>query len=78
MITLRMTFAATTVPRSIRRFPYSRGDGTVLTIIDVHAHYGWDYVFDEDFTLEEQLAKHADFGVGATILAAGLRTTWSG
>ncbi|MBM7564202.1 amidohydrolase family protein [Paenibacillus sacheonensis] len=39
-----------------------------MTIIDVHAHYGWDYVFDEDFTLEEQQAKHAEFGIGATIL----------
>lgn len=39
-----------------------------MTIIDVHAHYGWDYVFDEDFSLEEQQAKHDDFNIGATIL----------
>lgn len=37
-------------------------------IIDVHAHLGWDQVFDERFTREEQLAKHDGFGVKATIL----------
>lgn len=37
-------------------------------IIDVHAHLGWDYVFDEHFTLEEQLKKHEDFGIDRTIL----------
>lgn len=37
-------------------------------IIDVHAHLGWDYVFDEDFTLEEQLEKIRTFGIGTTIL----------
>ncbi|MDI4645145.1 hypothetical protein [Cohnella hashimotonis] len=37
-------------------------------IIDAHAHLGWDYVFDEDFTLQEQLDKHAKFGIEATIL----------
>jgi hypothetical protein len=29
-------------------------------IIDVHDHLGKDCVFDEDFTLEEQLNKHKD------------------
>ncbi|MFD2612942.1 amidohydrolase family protein [Paenibacillus gansuensis] len=37
-------------------------------IIDVHAHLGWDQVFDEDFTLEEQWQKHKEFGIAATIL----------
>ncbi|MFC4778676.1 amidohydrolase family protein [Paenibacillus sp. GCM10023252] len=37
-------------------------------IIDVHAHMGWDYVFDEDFTLQEQLDKHRQFGIAKTIV----------
>ncbi|MBB3125482.1 hypothetical protein FHS19_000136 [Paenibacillus rhizosphaerae] len=37
-------------------------------IIDVHAHLGWDHVFDEDFTWEEQLEKHQTFSVDKTIL----------
>lgn len=37
-------------------------------IIDVHAHLGLDCVFDEDFTLEEQLEKHAAYGIASTIL----------
>lgn len=37
-------------------------------IIDVHAHLGWDQVFDEDFTLQEQLDKHKEFGIAKTIL----------
>ncbi|GLX70953.1 amidohydrolase family protein [Paenibacillus glycanilyticus] len=37
-------------------------------IIDVHAHLGWDYVFDEDFTWEEQLEKHETHGIAKTIL----------
>lgn len=40
-------------------------------IIDVHAHLGWDYVFDEDFTREELLAKHKEFKVTTTILQPG-------
>jgi uncharacterized protein len=36
--------------------------------IDVHAHLGWDQVFDEMFSREEQLEKHAHFQVTATIL----------
>lgn len=37
-------------------------------IIDVHAHLGWDYVFDEDFTREEQISKHEDYHINRTIL----------
>ncbi|MHA6483442.1 amidohydrolase family protein [Paenibacillus sp. strain BS8-2] len=37
-------------------------------IIDVHAHLGYDHVFDEDFTLEEQLDKHHQFDISRTIL----------
>ncbi|ANE48536.1 amidohydrolase [Paenibacillus swuensis] len=37
-------------------------------IIDVHAHLGWDQVFDEDFTLVEQLHKHDTYGIEVTIL----------
>lgn len=37
-------------------------------IIDVHSHLGWDYVFDEAFTKEEQLTKHKQFAVTQTIL----------
>lgn len=37
-------------------------------IIDVHAHLGWDYVFDEDFSWEEQLGKHEQYGIAKTIL----------
>lgn len=37
-------------------------------IIDAHAHLGWDFVFDEDFTLQEQLDKHSEYGIEATIL----------
>jgi predicted TIM-barrel fold metal-dependent hydrolase len=37
-------------------------------IVDAHAHLGWDQVFDEDFTLEEQLQKHEEFGIQTTIL----------
>ncbi|MDF2721600.1 MAG: amidohydrolase [Paenibacillus sp.] len=37
-------------------------------IVDVHAHLGWDQVFDEMFTKEEQLAKHREYGISRTIL----------
>lgn len=37
-------------------------------IIDVHAHLGWDDVFDEDFPLQELLDKHQHFGVTKTIV----------
>lgn len=37
-------------------------------IIDVHAHLGWDTVFDEDFTKHELLEKHKLHGIGKTIV----------
>ncbi|MCK9857463.1 amidohydrolase family protein [Paenibacillus sp. ATY16] len=37
-------------------------------IIDVHAHMGWDQVFDEDFTFEELLEKHDIYGIATTIV----------
>jgi predicted TIM-barrel fold metal-dependent hydrolase len=37
-------------------------------IIDVHAHLGWDYVFDEEFSWEEQLEKHETYSIAKTIL----------
>lgn len=40
-------------------------------IIDVHAHLGWDCVFDEDFTEQEQLEKHRRYGISKTILQPG-------
>lgn len=40
-------------------------------MIDVHAHLGSDQVFDEEFTLEEQLEKHQKYGVKITILQPG-------
>lgn len=40
-------------------------------IIDVHAHLGQDTVFDENFTLEEQLEKHRAGEVTQTILQPG-------
>lgn len=40
-------------------------------MIDVHAHLGWDQVYDEDFTLEDQLEKHKKYGVKRTILQPG-------
>lgn len=40
-------------------------------IIDVHAHIGWDCVFDEDFTREEQLGKHQLYQVGKSIVQPG-------
>ncbi|HYE82528.1 MAG TPA: amidohydrolase family protein [Clostridia bacterium] len=40
-------------------------------IIDVHGHLGYDYTFDEDFTLEEHLEKHKDCKVDITILQPG-------
>jgi len=40
-------------------------------IIDVHAHMGWDYVFDEDFTVEELHGKHKDHGITTTIVQPG-------
>lgn len=40
-------------------------------IIDVHAHLGWDCVFDENFTEEEQMIKHDRHGISKTILQPG-------
>ena len=40
-------------------------------IIDVHAHLGWDYVFDADFTAEELLESQARNGLDATIVQPG-------
>lgn len=40
-------------------------------IIDVHAHLGWDQVFDDDFKLEELLEKHQQFQVAKTIIQPG-------
>ena len=40
-------------------------------IIDVHAHLGWDCVFDEDFTLEELLFKHKELNIDKSILQPG-------
>ncbi|MDF2923810.1 MAG: amidohydrolase 2 [Paenibacillaceae bacterium] len=40
-------------------------------IIDVHAHLGWDQVFEENFTREEQLEKHRLFGISATVIQPG-------
>ena len=40
-------------------------------IIDVHAHIGWDCVFDENFTREEQLLKHKQFNVSKSIIQPG-------
>lgn len=40
-------------------------------IIDVHAHIGQDYIFDEDFTAQEQLDKHRDHQVDITIVQPG-------
>ncbi len=37
-------------------------------IIDVHAHVGWDHVFDEEFTVREQLEKHQAFHITKTIV----------
>jgi len=37
-------------------------------LIDVHAHLGYDRVFDEDFTEAEQWHKINEFGVDVTIL----------
>jgi predicted TIM-barrel fold metal-dependent hydrolase len=37
-------------------------------IIDVHAHMGWDQVFDEEFTAQDLLAKHKLFGISRTIV----------
>jgi hypothetical protein len=41
-------------------------------IIDVHAHLGYDRVFDVDFTEREQWEKINQFGVGHTILQPAL------
>lgn len=40
-------------------------------IIDIHAHVGQDYIFDEDFTVQEQLDKHRDHQVDITIVQPG-------
>ncbi|WP_168122138.1 amidohydrolase family protein [Paenibacillus sp. HB172176] len=40
-------------------------------IIDVHAHLGWDQVFDEDFTLQDLLNKHQRFSINKTIVQPG-------
>lgn len=40
-------------------------------IIDVHAHVGNDCVFDEVFTIEEQLDKHREYLISKTIVQPG-------
>jgi predicted TIM-barrel fold metal-dependent hydrolase len=39
-----------------------------IMIIDAHAHLGWDCVFDEDFSKEEQITKHNNLSISKTIL----------
>ncbi|WP_127585015.1 amidohydrolase family protein [Paenibacillus koleovorans] len=41
-------------------------------IIDVHAHMGYDRVFDEDFTEREQWDKKEQFGIDFTIVQPAL------
>ncbi|MFC5471525.1 amidohydrolase family protein [Cohnella suwonensis] len=41
-------------------------------IIDVHAHLGYDRVFDEDFTEQEQWEKIRQYGIDFTILQPAL------
>jgi len=40
-------------------------------IIDVHAHLGWDYTFDEDFTLQELVDKMRDMEVDVQVVQPG-------
>jgi len=42
-----------------------------MIIVDVHAHLGWDYTFDEDFREELQHEKIRLNGVNATIIQPG-------
>lgn len=41
-------------------------------IIDVHAHLGYDRVYDDDFTEQDQLDKIEQFGIDLTVLQPAL------
>lgn len=43
-----------------------------MTIIDAHAHYGYDEVFDEDFTQVELLQSQEAHGISCTLVQPGL------
>jgi hypothetical protein len=40
-------------------------------VIDVHCHLGWDFTFDEDFTLEELIEKMHELRVDVQIVQPG-------
>jgi predicted TIM-barrel fold metal-dependent hydrolase len=43
----------------------------MMMVIDVHAHLGWDYTFDEAFTEEELIQKIELYDVGVQIVQPG-------
>ncbi len=66
--TLRLAFGVYESAVQHRTAQSNFEQGAIPLIIDVHAHLGWDYVFDEHFTREDQLNKHKIFQVDRTIL----------